>query len=174
MRGARVILDRELAELYGVTTGALNQAVARNRLRFPPDFAFSLTAREVMNLISQSVISSSHGGHRRPPRAFTEQGIAMLSSVLRSRRAVAANVAIMRAFVRLRELALTHVQLSHKIATLERKYDGKFATVFDAIRRLIATPLEVEEPRPRIGFVVDRLPAPRTRLLTSRPRSRIG
>jgi hypothetical protein len=166
VRGARVILDRDLAELYGVTTGALNQAVARNRLRFPADFSFSLTQREITNLISQSVISSLHGGRRLPPRAFTEQGIAMLSSVLRSRRAVAANVAIMRAFVRLRETAIAHAELTQKITDLERKYDGKFTTVFDALRRLIVKPLEVEAPRRRIGFVVDRLPGSQTKAST--------
>ena len=169
VRGARVIFDRDLAELYGVTTGALNQAVARNRSRFPVDFAFSLTAREVTNLISQSVISSLHGGHRRPPRAFTEQGIAMLSSVLRSRRAVAANVAIMRAFVRLRAVAHSQADWTHQLANLERKYDGKFAVVFSAIRRIVAQPVEVDAPRRRIGFVVDGLPPARLRLPTYHP-----
>ena len=169
VRGARVIFDRDLAELYGVTTGALNQAVTRNRSRFPVDFAFLLTTREVTNLISQSVISSLHGGHRRPPRVFTEQGIAMLSSVLRSRRAVAANVAIMRAFVRLRAVVHSQADLTHKLTNLERKYDGKFAVVFSAIRRILAQPVEVEAPRRRIGFVIDGLPPARLRLPARQP-----
>ena len=156
IRDARVMLDRDLAELYGVTTGALNQAVARNRKRFPVDFAFSLTRSEVTNLISQSVISSSHGGRRHSPRAFTEQGIAMLSSVLRSPRAIGVNVAIMRAFVRLRAMALTHADLTRKISDVERKYDGEFAVVFDTLRRLTSPPAEPHEKRPRIGFVIDR------------------
>ena len=156
-RGLRVILDRDLAELYGVTTRAVNQAVARNRSRFPSDFAFKLTSREAANLRSQSVISSFHGGRRYVPRAFTEHGVAMLSSVLKSSRAVQVNVAIMRAFVRLRELAGAHVDLARQIADLERKYDGKFVEVFGAIRRLMEPPTEIEEPRRRIGFVVDRL-----------------
>jgi len=167
-RGTRVILDRDLAGLYGVTTKALNQAVARNGARFPADFAFRLSQSEIRDLKSQFVTSSLHGGRRKPPRAFTEQGIAMLSSVLKSERAVRANVAIMRAFVRLREVALTHAELSHRIADLERKYDGKFAVVFGAIRRLVAQPQTVDEPRRKIGFVVDRLPAPGARLIARR------
>jgi hypothetical protein len=167
-RGTRVILDRDLAELYGVTTKALNQAVARNGARFPSDFAFRLSRSEVRNLKSQFVTSSLHGGLRKPPRAFTEQGIAMLSSVLKSGRAVKANVAIMRAFVRLRIAALTHAELTHKIAELERKYDGKFGVVFDAIRRIVAQSPFVDEPRRKIGFVVDQLPALGARLIARR------
>lgn len=153
VRGVRVILDRDLAELYGVTTKALNQAVSRNRARFPADFALRLTRRESANLRSQSVTSSFHGGSRYLPRAFTEHGIAMLSSVLRSDRAVAVNVAIMRAFVRLREIALSHAELTHRITDLERRYDGQFAQVFGAIRRLLS-----DDPPPshrRIGFIRD-------------------
>ena len=152
VRGHRVMLDRDLAELYGVATGTLNQAVARNTARFPSDFAFKLTPAETANLISQSVISSSHGGLRKSPRVFTEQGVAMLSSVLRSRRAVDVNIAIVRAFVHLRELLSTHRDLVGKIEEMERKYDGKFAVVFTAIRELMAPPPEKERPRPRIGF----------------------
>ena len=170
VRGVRVVLDRDLAELYDVSTKALNQAIARNRTRFPADFCFRLTSGETSHLRSQSVTSSFHGGLRYAPRAFTEHGIAMLSSVLRSRRAVAANVAIMRAFVRLRAVAHTHADLTHKLADLERKYDGKFAVVFSAIRRIVVQPLEVEEPRRRIGFVVDALPPARLRS-TARQRS---
>lgn len=155
------MLDRDLAEIYAVTTKVLNQAVARNTSRFPADFAFTLNARELANLKSQSVTSSVHGGRRKPPRAFTEQGIAMLSSVLKSERAVATNIAIMRAFVRLREIALTHAELTRKIADLERRYDGKFTAVFGAVRRLMTLPAEPDEPRRRIGFVVDRPPGSR-------------
>ena len=157
VRGLRVILDRDLAELYGVSTSVLNQSVRRNQARFPADFAFVLTAREVASLRSQIVISNGRGGRRYAPRAFTEHGVAMLSSVLKSDRAVAVNVAIMRAFVRLRELASAHVDLARQISDLEQKYDGKFVEVFGAIRRLMAPSVEVEEPRRRIGFVVDRL-----------------
>ena len=155
LRGVRVILDSDLAALYGVTTRGLNQAVTRNRCRFPPDFAFTLTVSEAANLKSQSVTSSSHGGRRTLPRAFTEQGVAMLSSVLRSPRAVAVNVAIMRAFVRLRELALTHADLTRQIADLETKYDSRFRVVFDALRRLTVPPPANDSPRHRIGFVTD-------------------
>lgn len=148
------MLDRDLAELYGVETRALNQAVARNRSRFPEDFAFSLTAREVTNLISQSVISKLRYGTRKLPRVFTEQGVAMLSSVLRSQRAIAVNIAIMRAFVRLRELALTHADLTRKLAELEKKYDGKFAVVFRALHDFANQPHIPDPPRPRVGFVL--------------------
>src|ERR1017187_7965178 len=153
IRGLRVMLDRDLAELYGVATGALNQAVARNMARFPADFAFKLTPDEAENLISQSVISSSHGGVRKSPRVFTEQGVALLSSVLHSRRAIDVNVAIMRAFVHVRELLGTHRDLARKLEDLERKYDGKFAFVFDAIKELMKLSSPHERPRPRIGFI---------------------
>jgi hypothetical protein len=153
LRPGRRGVDRDLAELYGVATGTLNQAVARNTARFPSDFAFKLTPAEAANLISQSVISSSHGGRRKSPRVFTEQGVAMLSSVLRSRRAIDVNIAIMRAFVHVRELLATHTDLSRKLEEIERKYDGKFAVVFNAIRELMAPPPEKERPRPRIGFI---------------------
>ncbi len=153
VRGSRVMLDRDLAELYGVSTGALNQAVARNLARFPADFAFTLTPNEAANLISQSVISSSHGGRRKTPRVFTEQGVAMLSSVLRSRRAIDVNVAIMRAFVHVRELLATHGDLARRLEELERKYDGKFAVVFDAIKELMNPAPRRDPPRPTIGFI---------------------
>ena len=130
------MLDRDLAEMYGVTTKALNQAVARNSARFPIDFAFRLTTEEAAHLRSQSVTSSSWGGRRYAARAFTEQGVAMLSSVLRSKRAVDVNIAIMSAFVHVRELLATHTDLARKLAEMERKYDGKFAVGFNAIREL--------------------------------------
>lgn len=148
------MLDADLAELYGVPTKALNQAVTRNSRRFPFDFSFRLTRSETANLKSQSVTSSSHGGRRTLPRAFTEQGVAMLSSVLSSRRAVDVNVAIMRAFVRARELAGTHRDLARRIDALEQKFDGQFAEVFRALRELA---LPAGRPvRLRIGFTAAR------------------
>ena len=149
IRGHKVLLDAHLAVLYGVETGALNQAVRRNRERFPEDFMFQLTWSEWQNLISQTVISSVHGGRRRLPYAFTEQGVAMLSSVLRSSRAVAVNVQIMRAFVELRRVLESTAGLSRRLDALERKYDSRFQGVFDAIRQLMAP---VTTARKRIGF----------------------
>jgi hypothetical protein len=153
IHGYRVMLDRDLAELYGVTTKVLNQAVTRHLARFPVDFSFRLSRQEAANLKSQSVTSSSHGGRRKVPRVFTEQGVAMLSSVLHSRRAIDVNIAIMRAFVHLRELLATHRDLARKLEELERKYDGKFAVVFDAIRELMTPAHGEQRPRPRIGFI---------------------
>lgn len=154
IRGFRVMLDSDLAELYGVATGNLNRAVSRNSARFPVDFSFVLTRPEQENLIFQIGISSLHGGRRAPTRVFTEQGVAMLSSVLRSRRAAAVNVAIMRAFVHLRELLASHKDLARRIDELEQRYDGNFAAVFDAIRGLMSPPAE-QERRARIGFITD-------------------
>lgn len=154
IRGQKVLLDADLAGLYGVSTGTLVQAVKRNIDRFPIDFMFQLNVREHSNLRSQYVISSleqSHGGRRYLPYAFTEQGVAMLSSVLRSRRAVRVNVEIMRAFVRLRRILASHSDLDRKLADLEVKYDGQFRVVFEAIRQLMETP--EEPPRDRIGFL---------------------
>jgi hypothetical protein len=138
--------------LYGVPVKVLNQAVRRNRERFPDDFMFRLDPNELEDLKSQ-IVTSSWGGSRVPPYAFTEQGVAMLSSVLRSPRAVQVNIAIMRAFVRLREMLLTNADLARKLADLERKYDSQFKAVFDAIRQLMAPPPS-QPPRPEIGFHV--------------------
>jgi hypothetical protein len=150
LRGQRVMLSTDLAILYGVPTKVLNQSVRRNSERFPDDFMFQLTADEVANLKSQIVTSSSgHGGTRHPPYAFTEQGVAMLASVLRSPRAVAVNIEIIRAFVRLRQLLATHADLARKLAELEQRYDVQFRVVFDAIRELMAP---ADEARPEIGF----------------------
>lgn len=149
LRGEKVILDHVLASMYGVTTGALTQAVRRNPDRFPPDFIYQLSPQEVALLKSQFVISS-WGGRRRRPYAFTEQGVAMLSSVLRSPRAVRVNVEIMRAFVRLRRMLVSHADLARKLNELEKRYDSQFRIVFDAIRELMA-PTNVPKRR-RIGF----------------------
>ncbi len=157
IRGLRVMLDSDLAELYGVRTKALNQAVTRNAARFPSDFAFQLDTSEVTRLRSQLVTSSAHGGPRYSPRAFTEQGVAMLSSVLRSPRAIDVNVAIMRAFVHLREMLMSHAALARRIDALEKEYDGHFAGVFEAIRKL-TSPAVTEDRRARIGFTADPQP----------------
>jgi hypothetical protein len=155
IRGQKVMLDRDLAELYGVATGALNQAVKRNLARFPEDFMFRLTRSEMEEWKSQFVISNSASkmGLRKRPYAFTEQGVAMLSSVLRSDRAIAVNIAIMRAFVKLRAILATHKDLARKLEELEAKlgaHDESFQVVFRAIKRLMAPP----KPRKKrhIGF----------------------
>jgi hypothetical protein len=155
IRGQKVMLDASLAGLYEVTTKALNQAVKRNLGRFPGDFMYQLTAEEAALLRSQSVtLKTGRGRHRKyQPYAFTEQGVAMLSSVLHSKRAVMVNVEIMRAFVRLRRILATHADLALKLAALEKKYDAQFKSVFDVIRELMTPP---EPPRKRrIGFVSD-------------------
>ncbi len=149
VRGERVMLDADLAELYGVETGVLVQAVKRNNDRFPSDFMFRLTKQEFEILRSQTVISSQWGGRRHPRYAFTEQGVAMLSGVLNSARAVRANIEIMRTFVRLRSMLASHVDLATKLADLEQKYDRQFSVVFEAIRELMTPP---EPARQRIGF----------------------
>ena len=149
IRGHRVMLDSDLAALYKVPTKALVQAVRRNRQRFPADFMFRLTRQEFQILRSQSVTSKTAGGRRHLPYAFTEQGVAMLSSVLKSVPAIHANVAIMRTFVRLRDFVVTHEAIAQRLSALERKYDGQFEVVFEAIRELITPPAR---QRRRIGF----------------------
>lgn len=148
------MLDRDLAELYQVTTGNLNKAVSRNLGRFPEDFMFQLSEEEFGNLRFQFG-TSRWGGQRYRPYAFTEQGVAMLSSVLNSKRAIQVNIAIMRAFVRLREVMATHKDLAHKIEALERKYgehDEEIQVIFRAIKKLLEPSAA---PRRRIGFRVD-------------------
>jgi hypothetical protein len=140
IRGQKVMLDADLAVMYGVTTGNLNKAVGRNRERFPLDFMFQLTDEEAEALRFQFGISKQRGGRRYAAHVFTEQGVAMLSSVLRSRRAVAVNIEIMRAFVRLREIISSHADLARRLDELERKYDRQFAVVFEAIRKLMTPP----------------------------------
>jgi len=149
IRGQKVMLDADLAELYDVETKVLVQAVKRNLERFPEDFMFQLSQEEFAILRSQIVTSSDWGGRRYRPYAFTEQGVAMLSSVLRSRRAIQVNIEIMRAFIRLRQMLASHVELARKLDALEKKYDAQFRQVFEAIRQLMAPP---ERKRRPIGF----------------------
>jgi len=149
IRGQKVMLNADLAELYEVETKALNRAVRRNLSRFPQDFMFQLTREEAENLRCHFGTSSPWGGRRYNPLAFTEQGVAMLSSVLRSRRAVQVNIAIMRAFVKLREMLASNRDLARRLDEMEKKYDTQFKVVFDAIRELMKPP---EKPRRRIGF----------------------
>jgi ORF6N domain len=172
VRGQKVMLDADLAELYGVTTRRLNEQVRRNADRFPGDFMFQITAEEFEGLRFHSGASSSRsqfatsktgrGGRRYLPLAFTEQGVAMLSSVLRSKRAVGVNIAIMRAFVKLREMLASNRDLARRLDQMEKNYDTKFKIVFDAIRELMKPP---EKPRRPIGFD----PAPQPRPGTRRP-----
>jgi ORF6N domain len=160
IRGQKVMLSQDLAELYGVAVKALNQAVKRHSARFPADFVFQLTAKEFDNLKSQFVTSSWGGLRRARPYAFTEQGVAMLSSVLNSERAVKVNIAIMRAFVRLRETLETNRALGRKFSELEKRvgqHDDEIGAIIDAIRQLMAPP---RKPAREIGFHVREKPAP--------------
>jgi ORF6N domain-containing protein len=156
IRHQKVLLDSDLAELYAVTTFNLNKAVKRNLERFPADFMFQLSKDEAAALRFQDGMSkpAGRGGRRYLPYAFTEQGVAMLSSVLRSQRAIQVNIAIMRAFVRLREILAAHKDLARKLAAMEKKYDRQFKIVFEAIRELME-PANVPPPQRRIGFLPD-------------------
>jgi uncharacterized protein YjcR len=149
IRKQKIMLDSDLAALYGVETKALVQAVKRNLERFPKDFMFQLSREEFSILRSQFVTSSDWGGRRYPPYAFTEQGVAMLSSVLRSPRAIQVNIEIMRAFIRLRQMLASNAELARKLDELEKKYDAQFKEVFEAIRQLMKPP---EPKRRSIGF----------------------
>ena len=152
IRGHKVMFDKDLASLYGIGTRDLNKAVTRNLDRFPGDFMFQLTEREAQNLMFQ-IGTSSWGGTRKLPRVFTEQGVAMLSSVLRSKRAIHVNIAIMRAFVRLKAVLSTHKELAHKLKELEgkiEKHDEDIKSIFEAIRQLMAPP--PAKPRVITGF----------------------
>jgi hypothetical protein len=153
VRGKRVMLDSDLAVLYGVKTGRLNEQVSRNIKRFPEDFMFHLTREESINLKSHFAISS-WGGTRKLPRVFTQEGVAMLSSVLNSERAIMVNIQIMRAFAQLRRMLLTNRDLRRKIEEMERKYDKQFAIVFQAIKQLLEPP--PVKQKPPIGFHVYR------------------
>jgi ORF6N domain len=145
IRGERVMLDEDLAKLYGALPKVLNQAVKRNIERFPDDFMFQLTKEEWDGLRSQSVTSSSRGGRRYLPYVFTEHGVTMLSGVLSSERAIAANIEVVRAFVRLRRTVAEHADLAKRMNALEKKYDAQFRFVFDAIRDLMAVPQKPKE-----------------------------
>jgi hypothetical protein len=147
------MLDRDLAAMYGVPTKALKQAVRRKATRFPADFMFVLTREEFADLRSQIVTSKTdlRGGTQYPPMAFTEQGVAMLSSVLNSERAIQVNIAIMRTFTRLKQMLASDTELARKLADLEKRYDAQFKVVFDAIRQLMTPP---DPPRKQIGFHV--------------------
>jgi hypothetical protein len=152
VRGHKVMLDSDLAELYGVTTGNLNLAVRRNRGRFPADFTFQPTAKEWKSLILQFAISKGRGGRRQPPSLFTEQGVAMLSSVLKTERAIRVNVMIMRAFVQLREMTSFKKEINLKIGELERKmgkHDGHIHDIFQALHELMNPPASTKR---KIGF----------------------
>ena len=170
LREQRVMLDADLAQLYGVETRVLVQAVKRNLARFPEDFMFQLSAQEFADLRSQSVISSAgHGGRRTAPYAFSEQGVAMLSSVLGSQRAIIVNIEIMRTFVRVRALAATHTDLAKRLVELEDKTEAlalnhdtfsrntraQLKQVFDALRELMTPP---DPPRQPIGFITEQAP----------------
>jgi len=152
IRGLKVMLDRDLAELYGVETKVLKQSVRRNIDRFPPDFMFEMTKTEFEDWRSQFVTSKSDKmGLRYKPMAFTEQGVAMLSSVLGSKRAIHVNIQIMRAFTQLRKMLSTHEDLKRKIESMEKKYDQQFQIVFEAIKQLLS---EEDKPKKKIGFTV--------------------
>jgi hypothetical protein len=157
IRGQKVMLDRDLALLYKVTTGRLNEQVRRNIKRFPDDFMFQLTEHEYQHLISQFAIAR-WGGRRHMPYVFTEQGVAMLSSVLNSERAIQVNIAIMRVFVKIKQILSTHKELAHKLNDLEHKlekHDGEIKLIFQAIREMMTAPAEPppEQPKRRIGFL---------------------
>jgi hypothetical protein len=155
IRDMKVMLDRDLAELYDVETRVLKQAVRRNISRFPDDFMFEMTKEEFENWRSQIVMSNEDKmGLRHAPMAFTEQGVAMLSSVLNSERAIQVNILIMRAFTKLRQMISSHEDLRRKIDAMEKKYDHQFKIVFDAIKKLVETHSKSETPKNKIGFKV--------------------
>ncbi|MGC9598812.1 MAG: ORF6N domain-containing protein [Minisyncoccia bacterium] len=155
VRGCRVMLDRDLAVLYGVRAIALRQQVRRNKNRFPEDFMFQISREEAKTLVSQNVIPSKRSLGGFLPYAFTEHGVAMLSSVLTGERAAQVNVAIMRAFVRFRSLLAAHKELARKIEAMERRYDGQFMVVFRAIKKLMEPPREKLDDKGQFGFRID-------------------
>jgi len=153
IRGHKVMLDADLAEIYGVPTKRLNEQVKRNSNRFPPDFMFQLNKEETEFLRSHPATSKAgRGGRRYEPFVFTEQGVAMLSSVLNSERAIEVNILIVRAFVKLREMISSHKDLSRRLNDLEGKYDAQFKVVFEAIRELMKPPKLPPAPKRKIGF----------------------
>ena len=156
IRGHKVLIDRDLAVLYNVSTKALNQAVKRNKERFPSDFMFQLTEKELNKVVTNCDHLKDLKFSYQPPHVFTEQGVAMLSSVLRSQRAIQVNIAVMRAFVKLREILSTNKELAQKLAQLEQKtekHDKEIQAIFHAIRQLMAPP--EEKPKGKYGFCVD-------------------
>ena len=153
LRGKKIMIDSDLAKLYGVSTKVFNQAVKRNKKRFPEDFMFQLNEEEMKSLRSQ-IVTSNRGGRRYDAYAFTEQGVAMLSSVLNSKKAIEVNIQIIRAFVKLREMIISNKELRKKIEEMESKYDGKFEVVFRPITKLIGTPEKTNKKK--IGFEVKR------------------
>ncbi len=154
IRGQKVMLDRDLAELYGVTVKSLNQAVRRNKKRFPKDFVFELTRQEMSHSSRSQIVTLKRGQNIKYRQfAFTEQGVAMLSSVLRSTRAIEVNVMIMRAFVQLRQWLASHEDLARKLAEMEQKYDAQFRSIFEAIQALM-TPVIPKRKR-KIGFKLE-------------------
>lgn len=153
IRGKKVMLDQSLADLYQVPTKALNQAVRRNFTRFPDDFMFQLTQEEAEEFLRSQSVTLKRGQHfKYLPYVFTENGVAMLSSVLNSERAIMVNIQIMRTFTRLREILSSHEELKQKLARMERKYDSQFKVVFDAIRELMTPPRPPTGQRKKIGF----------------------
>ncbi len=157
IRNQKVMIDQDLAELYNVSTGRLNEQVKRNLDRFPKDFMFQLSKAEYNTIRSQiAILNTGRGGHRKYlPYAFTEQGVAMLSSVLKSKRAVQVNIQIMRAFVKLREILSTHKELAQKLKKLELKidsHDQRIQTIFEVINQLLTPP---EKPKRKIGFIIE-------------------
>ncbi len=175
IRGQKVMLDRDLAYLYGVTTKVLNQAVKRHKDRFPEDFMFQLTMEEAKiwwtevrgGFLRSQIVTLKRGEHiKYRPYAFTEHGVAMLSSVLNSPRAVQVNIQIMRTFAKLREIISQHKDLGRRLDELEKKYDAQLKIVFDAIRKLM-TPSDAQTPKKKIGFLVEE---PRVRYITKKRR----
>lgn len=153
LRGKKVMFDKDLAELYGVTTKRLNEQVRRNNSRFPKDFMFQLTKEESLRSQFATLEKQGRGRYSKYlPHVFTEQGVAMLSSVLNSERAIQVNIQIMRTFTRLKDLLRTHASLRRKIEALEKKYDHQFRAVFDAIKQLMEEPVPEEKPKRKIGF----------------------
>lgn len=157
IRGQKVMLDSELARLYRVTTGNLNKSVDRNLERFPEDFMFRLSKKEASNLMFQNGISS-WGGKRKLPRVFTEQGVCMLSGILKSKRAIHVNIAIMRVFVKIRYVLSTHKELVYKLRELEQKlskHDTEIQTIFNVIKKLMSPTPITQKPKSKIGFLKD-------------------
>ena len=173
IRGEKILLDADLAELYGVEPKVLNQTVRRNLERFPADFMFELTRDEFANLRSQFVTSSlNYGGRRYLPLVFTEQGVAMLSGLLNSPRAIVVNIGIMRAFVRLRQLITSHGELARKLAVIEKKYDAQFRVVFDAIRELMTPPAPAKKREMGFHTLIKSAPAAAGTRKPARPANR--